>query len=104
MLSALRSLDLRFTIYDLPSTIYHLPTNIAKPQNRAKTANPIYSPPVGRPERKQAPSGKKGQSNGFPWLLLILLLATIYFFWIYPIQKRRPPVQVTFEPSASQSP
>ena len=58
---------------------------------------------MGKPERKASPSPKKKQGNPFPWLLLILLLATIYIFWIYPIQKPRPPVKVTYEPATSQT-
>lgn len=32
----------------------------------------------------------------FPWLLLILLLGSIYVFWIMPYQRGDRPVQVEF--------
>lgn len=33
----------------------------------------------------------------FPWLALILLLGSIYLFWIYPYQMGDRPVEVEFE-------
>jgi hypothetical protein len=56
---------------------------------------------VSRPDGASASAAKKKQPYRFPWILLLLLLATLYLFWIYPFQRGRPPVQVTFEPANS---
>ncbi len=60
----------------------------------------IYSPAVSRAERNSKASPKK---KAFPWIVFVLLLATIYIFWIYPLQKSRPSVEVTFEPANSNN-
>lgn len=44
-------------------------------------------------KKEQAPEVKK-----FPWLLLILLLGSLYVFWVLPFQLGSRPVRVEFEP------
>lgn len=63
----------------------------------------IYSPAVSRAERGKKPSAKKKPNGRFPLIVFLLLLATIYLFWIYPLQRGRPPVQVSFEPAPSNT-
>jgi hypothetical protein len=50
---------------------------------------------VSKPERgsKKAELRRK---RGFPWIPLILLLASIIVFWVLPTQLRERPVQVEF--------
>lgn len=43
--------------------------------------------------KKEAGKDKKP----FPWLLLILLLASLYAFWVLPFQLGPRPVEVEFE-------
>lgn len=43
-------------------------------------------------EERQAPAKRR-----FPWLPLILLLGSIYLFWILPYQLGDRPVEVEFE-------
>jgi hypothetical protein len=38
----------------------------------------------------------------FPWLLFLLLLASLYAFWILPYQLGTRKVQVEFVPAGSQ--
>ncbi len=33
----------------------------------------------------------------FPWLLLLLLIGSVYLFWVMPYQRGDRPVQVEFE-------
>ena len=33
----------------------------------------------------------------FPWIMLLIFLATVYLFWIYPVQVRNRPVDVEFK-------
>jgi len=59
---------------------------------------------VSKAERgSTAASKKKKPASRFPWIVFLLLLASIYIFWIYPLQKGRPPVHVTFEPGTSST-
>jgi cell division septal protein FtsQ len=61
---------------------------------------------MSKPVRKSAPPAKKAKPAAkakprFPWLLLLVLLATVYLFWILPHQLGPRPVQVEFgEPDA----
>ena len=66
-----------------------------KPHSRSQ----IYFRPVSRPEVKAATAAKKKSGYRFPWLLFLLLLATVYFFWIYPFQRGARPVIVKIEAS-----
>lgn len=52
----------------------------------------IYSFLVARP--------REGQRKApFPWLLLLLLIATVVLFWVLPYQMGPAPVEVDWEPS-----
>ncbi|MEX2243078.1 MAG: hypothetical protein WD716_04435 [Fimbriimonadaceae bacterium] len=45
---------------------------------------------------------KKRDRRRFPWLLpLLLILASIYFFWVMPYQQGRQKVEVEFEQPAT---
>ena len=50
----------------------------------------LYSPTVALESRKR----DKGR---FPWWPLVLLLASIYLFWVLPYQRGSQPVKVEFE-------
>ncbi len=36
----------------------------------------------------------KPRPRRFPWLLLLLLLASVYGFWIHPLRSPPPPVRI----------
>ena len=73
-------------------------------KSKAQSQEPpqIYSPAVSKAGRGSKPTNKKPNAS-FPWIVFLLLLVTIYLFWIYPIQRGRSPVRVSFEPAPSSS-
>ena len=40
----------------------------------------------------------------FPWLLLLVFLATVYIFWVLPRQLGDHPVKVDFDPVGNPEP
>lgn len=61
--------------------------------------SPSASPPPGA-----AYGGRSAvRRKRFPWLLLILLLGSIYGFWIYPARNPAPPVKIEYVPAAAQA-
>jgi hypothetical protein len=40
---------------------------------------------------------RKRDKGRFPWWPLVLLLASIYLFWVLPYQRGSQPVKVEFE-------
>lgn len=58
------------------------------------------NPSSGSNRRK---ASRKSSDAAWNWALFLALLATIYYFWIYPIQSPRKPLRVIFE-NGPQSP
>ena len=52
----------------------------------------------GKPRVKSA--GKK--SDPFPWVLWLVLLGSIYLFWVLPHQLPKAPVKVEYDDSAAR--
>lgn len=40
---------------------------------------------------------KQRSQKRFPWWPLILLIASVYLFWVLPYQRGKQPVRVEFE-------
>lgn len=54
----------------------------------------IYFGPMAKVQQKGS-APKKGKEK-YPWLLLLLFLASVYIFWILPYQLGPRPVRVEF--------
>ena len=45
------------------------------------------------------PAPVRRKKPPFPWVLLLLLLGSVYLFWILPVQLGPRPIQVDFVPA-----
>ncbi|HRF59495.1 MAG TPA: hypothetical protein PLH94_06210 [Fimbriimonadaceae bacterium] len=46
---------------------------------------------------EKASNGKPASRKAFPWLPLLILIASLYVFWILPMQLGDRPVRVEFD-------
>lgn len=58
--------------------------------------SPSASPPPG-PARGGRSSARPAKRR-FPWLLLLLLLGSVYGFWVHPLRHPAPPVKIEYAP------
>lgn len=53
------------------------------------------------PDRKKAT--RRNSDTAWNWVLFLALVASVYYFWIFPIQSPRKPLKVIFENGAQTS-